>query len=159
MDTETHDSLLDMWDKGFVHIGEVNQKSIHYITKYMVNDIHLTTPVDKPFNIMSKRPGLGNAYIEKMQDWHLSHAEHETGKEGLYVFPGGKKYKLPEYYMNRIYTPTERERINQRLADSGILQEIEEQKALENRGVNYYESKLSQMRAKTIKIKRSAKSN
>lgn len=89
-------------DMGIVHIGKVNQKSIHYVTKYMVNSKNVKEGVEKPFSIMSNGIGLG--YVKKHKNFHIE-------KELLHLtFKGGRKRKMIRYYKNKIWKGDEAKR-------------------------------------------------
>lgn len=92
-----NDILREKWkDKGYVHIGHVNQKSIHYVTKYVVNSWkNKDDGKQREFAMMSN--GLGLGYIKRNRNYHLKNdVLHLT-------FPGGMKTKLFRYYKNKIW--------------------------------------------------------
>lgn len=55
----------EIWTKGRIHLGNVNEKSISYTTKYVIDkaDIWEDNPAERPFAVMSK--GLGLTYLGK----------------------------------------------------------------------------------------------
>lgn len=97
-------SLEDVWGKGFVHVGNVEMASIHYVTKYVINKSKRYSGREPPFAFMSKRPGIGAGYIHSHRHWH---------KAGLrsYTNHNGYKGRLSRYYKERIFNQHERERL------------------------------------------------
>lgn len=57
-------AIAKAWDRGFVHIGELNSASAHYLVKYALKDFN----GEKPFVRMSLKPGIGALYVERMAD-------------------------------------------------------------------------------------------
>ncbi len=103
--------ILEIWDKGMVHIGEVNPASIKYVTGYMVQQQKSTSEnmtnkeqdelYVRPFSLMSK--GLGKSYIEKHAKWHK-----DDISRNYVVKSDGQKSRLPRYYREKLYTKAER---------------------------------------------------
>jgi len=89
--------LREKWEQnGHVHIGKVNQSSIHYVTKYMVNRTKPQDGREKEFSLMSNGIGLG--YIKRNKKYHVDNdILHLT-------FKGGLKNKLFRYYKQKIWT-------------------------------------------------------
>lgn len=92
-DKKTIESIDSIWKKGHTHIGEVNTKSIKYITKYLINRIMDEGQRIGEFNLMSK--GIGAGYLEK------NRSIHQNGKEYV-IDNSGKKMSLPRYYKEKI---------------------------------------------------------
>ena len=87
--SDTLKLIEEIWNKGFCYIGEVNEKTITYCSKYCVKPVEATLYPErkgyfdnekwmdeqgirrKPFRLMSN--GLGKAYFEddvyEMQNW------------------------------------------------------------------------------------------
>lgn len=110
------DVIRKKWDKGHVHIGQVNQASISYCLKYMVNA--KVTAMKKgrqiPFVTMSRRPGLGSNYLTKaMVAWHKSDRKN-------YVLLDGQKLHLPRYYKGKIFSKIDHVRIAVREGKASI---------------------------------------
>lgn len=94
--------LLKMkWDKGNIYIGDVNVKSIMYVAKYHVNKGKYPDGTSPPFALMSRRPGIGNAYIERMRKYH------RANKKAIYYSDFEKKVRLPRYYKKALYSKEE----------------------------------------------------
>lgn len=91
--------LQSSWKKGHIDIGDVNSASIHYITKYLMDtrfrfDKNYTR--QKPFNLMSTKPGIGHAYIEKNKKFHIEN-------KAFYGILNGVKIDLPRYYKELLF--------------------------------------------------------
>lgn len=102
--------IRDCWKKGQVHIGTVTQASIMYCLGYIVNKtpMHLHHR-EKPFTLMSLRPGLGANYLSpEMIRWHKGHSflDHKN-----YVLVDGMKCHLPRYYKTKIFSKLDLVRI------------------------------------------------
>jgi hypothetical protein len=71
---------------------------------------------------MSRRPGIGSVYYDKMRAWH------REDKRTYVVRPGGYKQRLPRYYKDKIFTQFERQMIALKLnsdIDTVYFTEIE----------------------------------
>lgn len=97
-----HLKLQDIWQWGHVYIGECEQASIHYVTKYCINRETDYPGRVKPFAFMSARPGLGVNYLATHTDWHRAGMRN-------YTEVNGHKKSIPRYYKNRLFTDRERE--------------------------------------------------
>lgn len=94
---DKQDLLLSCWKKGFIYVGEVNAKTIGYVTKYIIGKESYPKDKTKPFSLMSK--GLGKNYVESRTNWHLS----DTSRFYV-VLPRGLRCALPRYYRDKIYS-------------------------------------------------------
>lgn len=98
VEKKTKEKIHELWGKGFVKVGEVNAKTIRYVTNYMLmKDIDVIKPQAKPFVLMSRKPGIGANYIDDNSNYH-----YET-KDPLCQMPGKIKQALPRYYAESIY--------------------------------------------------------
>lgn len=97
----TIENCNKIWGKGFVKIGSVNDASIHYVTKYVINKESAPLDRSKPFSLISN--GFGENYIKNNFDTHKSH--------NPYVINNGIKQKMPRYIKNKIYDDWEIEEI------------------------------------------------
>lgn len=99
-------TLLDKWtvlDKetgemepiGNVKIGDVSQASIHYITKYLINDESRDRRTQQPFQVSSK--GFGINYTTDNGNYHRNSLSME------YIAKNGTKLYLPRYYKEKIF--------------------------------------------------------
>ena len=89
----------DTWGLGGIHIGEVNDKSINYVTKYVIQKQSEEYEVP-PFAVMSKRPAIGFDYIEKRKKWHKNGSK-------FYYQQNAEKKRLPRYYREKIFSKME----------------------------------------------------
>lgn len=97
--------LPKIWDKGHVHVGDVTDASINYVTKYVIN--RMSTDLegrDPPFSIMSTRPGIGANYLDKAKRWHINGLKN-------YMVHNGEKRKLPRYYKDKIFSKSQKKRM------------------------------------------------
>lgn len=130
--------IAKAWNKGLIHVGNVNAKSINYTTKYMIQKYStlLDTLPQPPFTLMSK--GLGLGYIGQKIDgelvlnqrgtWH-----QENVNNNFMTKEGGKKTILPRYYREKLYTSEVREIQNQ-IADKKRMERL---RALEDSPQEY----------------------
>lgn len=99
--------IREKWDKGQVHVGQVNQDSISYCLKYIINGKAKGMRIGRqaPFSIMSRKPGIGANYLTpQMIEWHKSDRKN-------YVLVDGKVRHLPRYYKEKIFSKIDRVRI------------------------------------------------
>lgn len=72
------ESLDQVWKKGLIHIGSVTPNSIAYTVSYHVTtknqEVTKDTTMENEFATMSRRPGLGTAYLDN-KDWHEKNYE------------------------------------------------------------------------------------
>lgn len=100
-------SLLNLWKYGYWYKGDyVNEKTINYITKYM-----LKIPEKNPEfigKVMASK-GIGKGY------WRSYNAKRNryipSGTNENYKLPNGAEIPLPQYYRNYIYTEEEKEKL------------------------------------------------
>lgn len=82
---------------GLVHVGSVNEASVRYTTKYVVQKGNAQPDLNQPFALMSRAYGLGLSYLtDPMVKWH-----RDGGK--MYYVEYGKKRRLPRYYKEKIW--------------------------------------------------------
>lgn len=152
--THNIDNIVNSWSKGFVHIGDVNDESINYITKYIIGrfDNH---PYDtlQSFSLMSRKPAIGHAYIEKTKRFHKKRLKPK-------VWDNGVEIPMPRYYKIKIFTEQERvfmfnqqkeeyiekakqiERKAELLGRNPFVDEIEKNKCVIRRAHEYAKCKL-----------------
>lgn len=91
--------LTDLWSYGFVFIGWCNDRSISYITKYLmkVDSKHLDF---RPKLFVS--PGFGKMYVVRNSQYHRDH-------DIWYCYTSsGYKISMPRYYKLKIWSDLER---------------------------------------------------
>lgn len=89
--------LSALWKGGIVHVGNCNADSIGYVTKYVLNRVGDYWGRNKPFALMSRKPGIGHDYIAKHTEWHHSGLKNYAQVDGV-------KLRLPRYYKERVFT-------------------------------------------------------
>lgn len=116
--TRQDEELIEqIWNKGFVNVGDVNEKTITYVTKYCLKPTEFSAYPDrkgyfdnekwmdeqgirrKPFRLMST--GLGSAYFEDRQN--LKFHFKDIIKHN-YIRVNNIKKKMPRYFKKKIYT-------------------------------------------------------
>lgn len=109
MHYETACRLDKIWKKGQIQMGIVTPATIHYVTKFHVNTkskpelideetgelIKEETVRQKEFALMSRKPGIGHQYIDKIGKWHMQN-------DANYVLNSGYKQKIPRYYKGKV---------------------------------------------------------
>lgn len=106
----TSETLDNIWGKGYCAIGDVTFKSAAYIARYIMQkydwgkgkeyeeilDPNLTGEIylrKKPYNQMSRNPGLGQRWFNKFQSDAYPH--------GKVILPNNHKVNTPKYYDNK----------------------------------------------------------
>lgn len=90
-----HSDILNTWQNGHVHTGQLTAASMAYTLKYVYNRRKYQ---DKPseFALMSRKPGLGASRIPFLSKRN-------------YLYINGHKKRLPRYYKLKLMTKEERE--------------------------------------------------
>lgn len=100
-------SLLKLWRYGYWYKGDyVNEKTINYITKYM-----LKIPEKNPEfigKVMASK-GIGKGYWKSYNARRNRYVPGRTNEN--YKLPNGTEIPLPQYYRNYIYTDREKEKL------------------------------------------------
>ncbi len=98
--------LFEAWKKGFISIGNVTKGRIRYVSGYIVNKQEFVDfealGLQAPFALMSRRPGIGADYIDKMKKWH------QATDERFYYPENSQKKTLPRFYRDKIYTDVQK---------------------------------------------------
>lgn len=101
LDVPTLSKITDIWQKGNVHVGDVNAASIHYVTKYVINRSDMVRGREPPFALMSRRPGIGANYLETHQNYHRDAMRYYSRQKGIYS-------RLPRYFKDKFFSADER---------------------------------------------------
>jgi len=124
-DSITADEILDSWQLGAVHVGQVSSASVRYTCKYIDKPGRIPMFVrddrQREFRLMSKH--LGEGYLTSaIVDYH------RLDDSRLYhVLPGqGIKTPMSKYYRNKIWDQNERN-----LQSLHIAEKVEEQEWME----------------------------
>lgn len=133
---------LDGEPIGIVHIGKVNEASVRYCTKYVIQrGNHMDKKLNKPFSLMSRSFGLGLWYLtDAMVAWHRSGDKN-------YTLIDGEKRRLPRYFKDKIWhNPVVRARVSQQAQDEAKAAQQENYDILKREGYEP-ETIMAEMRA------------
>lgn len=89
--------LQELWGHGFTSVGSVSFQSAAYVARYVIKKLtgkrsdYLDR--ERPFVLMSRRPGIGSAWFEKYKD--------EIYPKGELVVGEGKLRRTPRYFDNK----------------------------------------------------------
>lgn len=98
--------IPDIWNNGFVKVGTVEPESIDYVTKYLINeDDRDFEGQQRPFAMMSLKPGIGENYLTNNARIHAENKEFFK-KSGKFT------QRLPRYYVSKIFSESDREQNN-----------------------------------------------
>lgn len=103
LDRRAYYEMGKCWPYGSIDTGSVTPESCAYVCKYMITREAVLDGVAKPFSLMSRRPGIGDAFRVKMFDFY-----REYGKPLVPVGPG-KYRRLARFYKQKFFTAKERE--------------------------------------------------
>lgn len=115
------DVIRKCWTHGHCHIGRVENRSVMYCLGYMIKGKHWTMTHHRvrPFNTMSRRPGIGANYLTKeMIEWHRSDRKN-------YAVLDGVKRHLPRYYKGKIFSKIDHVRIAVRDQKAAFKRDVE----------------------------------
>ena len=106
---------LEKWRYGYIFIGNfVNEKTINYISKYMLkDDLNNREFTGKVLT----SAGMGKQYFER-GDWKFNKYNGKDTRE-YYVFKNGTKAMMPRYYRDKIYNEEEKELLWLQKLDKG----------------------------------------
>ncbi|AZL83020.1 replication initiator protein [Apis mellifera associated microvirus 36] len=120
------EKLAKIWPCGFHQLGTVGLASIHYVTGYIINRYADYGSRSKPFALHSRKPGLGNCYLETHAKWHKPSDKELHWRNFTKV--NGITNRLPRYYRDRIFNKEELQWLNTHAAgifDQELAKEIE----------------------------------
>lgn len=88
------EDIQTSWNLGHIQFGNVTGKSIAYVCKYVLKSSKYPEHSEKPFVVMSRRPGIGIDYVtEQTEKYHETHP---------YFVSNGFKTRLPRYYKDKM---------------------------------------------------------
>lgn len=97
------DHIHDSWNYGSVKLGDVNIRSVSYVTGYIMKpppnmELEQSGDIERTRPFMSK--GLGARYLrsEAIRRYH-----NERLEESYLTQLGGRKIAMPRYYKERLY--------------------------------------------------------
>lgn len=148
--------IADYWHYGFVKVGTVTEKSIKYVTKYVINndkkkrDHADLLGLQKEFSTTTKHPYLGYAYVRLNKTYHENNLEFVCRQ-------GGKEYPMPKTLRDRIFDfpyPYENyverlqkekdEKAQEKISEIGLMAWVELETARENQRLEKMNRKLNQ---------------
>lgn len=94
--------LEKAWGLGYVQAGTVTPASINYCAKYCVSKHSSPVGSTPCFSLMSRRPGLGFAFLEAQGSMFQSQLKDWT------ILPGGYRQRLPRFFRNKLFDLQER---------------------------------------------------
>lgn len=100
-DVDNIAQLDNKWTKGFTQIAELNSARINYTAKYMFKHFNIKDTREKPYSLMSKKPIIGQAYLNNYGTFHIENETLETADQN------GNLRRLPKAYIKRLFTDKE----------------------------------------------------
>lgn len=143
-----------IWTKGHIKNGSVGFQSIAYCTKYLIDRAEDNQGREKPFTLMSRKPGLGENYMNSKKYWHKQIGDNLDDYR-YYVIYQGQKQRMPRYYKDKIFSKIERKIGGLKAIEESFklyLDEIERLASLHPNPMSYYEERLYN-KNESIKIK------
>ncbi|AXH76786.1 MAG: replication initiator protein [Microviridae sp.] len=116
------------WPYGNVTIGNVTPQSCFYVSKYSLKqtkedyDFLRSYKQQPPFRLMSRNPGIGFDYLEKIK--------YQLVQDGFIRFKGSK-IRIPRYYFDKLFPPG---------SDDREAVQMEKQKALIKINDDFYKN-------------------
>lgn len=99
------------WNKGMVHVGQVNAATVGYCLKYMTKQSQKRNRFDdrvNEFSVMSK--GLGASYLtDEIRKYHSQSPEQSS----CIIIEGGKKIAMPRYYREKLFNEEKRKQLSE----------------------------------------------
>lgn len=166
-DLYTSETLEKLWGKGYCTLGDVTFESASYVARYCTKKMtgpkaeeHYFRPhpvtgrffkVKPDFAVMSRRPGLGQGYVEKYRPQFAPIAEHNGEKQMVrrrhtkndFCVVKGVKMPIPAYYKKQL---TEREQI--------MMKRIGRQAALPRKAENTIQRKQVKAEVRALNMAR-----
>ena len=135
-------AVTERWSKiGYVRIGSVTESRAMYISKYHVIKLDYPDGADKPFTMMSLKPGIGSSYVEKMEKFH---------RDKLYnaYYPlFDVKMRIPRYLKEKLYDKEQRDRIKSMFYDEkGNPTEWKDELREIEKDSNYFRNRLDEVK-------------
>lgn len=147
----------EVWGKGITDIGEVERRSAHYVAKYTLDPIiNGWSPLDtrqRPYAVMSRRPGIGLNYVDDATK------NYYYRTEDCYThLKNGVKQPIGRYYKEKIFTDENKLRNVSRKAIK-YAKEVKrmQEDRIESSGGDIYKVRREQYAAAIRKTKRNLK--
>lgn len=94
--------LEKAWGLGYVQAGSVTPASINYCSKYCISKHSSPVGSTPCFSLMSRRPGLGSAFLEEQGSLFQSQLKDWT------ILPGGYRQRLPRFFREKLFSVSQR---------------------------------------------------
>lgn len=151
--------LEEIWEKGRVDVGMIEQRSAHYVAKYTLDSMLYGWEEEdvrqKPFAIMSRKPGLGVDYVT-----NTNRNYHYRSKNSFATIKDNIQQPLGRYLKEKIFTDDEARIQVQRRAERFVrAKERHERKQIGGTESDFQLFKRNQYDEACRKIKRSLKQN
>lgn len=121
--------LPNLWKYGIVTCTPFTEGRVVYITNYQLKKDGYPGTAVPPFNMMSKKPPLGETYIERMAHWHTFH-------EAFYVPDGKFKRPMPRRWKEQIFSDSEIDDYQEEIGQEMSKKAQEHYDDLEKRGID-----------------------
>lgn len=90
------ENIHKIWLYGNVTVNIAKPGALHYVTKYLIQPMTCQPGQQKPFLLMSRRPGIGHSYLKRTGDYHQR-------TMNSFIVSNGTKHSLPRYYRDKIF--------------------------------------------------------
>lgn len=126
IDLDTVDRLVrECWPSPIVTVDYVTDYRIKYVTEYCVTKSDIPDHLPPNIRIVSRNPGLGYAYVDKLKDWHLQDPENRMYAPTY----NGDRCNLPRYYRTKIFSKEFLDRRARELEEQKFNEEYERENA------------------------------
>jgi hypothetical protein len=101
LDKDITDDVEASWTFGHCVVSPLTPERVGYVANYhTVKSLICPEGMNKPFALMSRKPGLGANY--------LKYADEIRSKEMTFTRIDGSPYVIPRYYKEKIYNGHQR---------------------------------------------------
>lgn len=152
LELEVKQNLKDIWKHGHIHFGEVNEATINYTCKYLINKVDDYGDLTKPFQLQSQ--GLGKNYLTNGTDKY-----HRTNDSTTVRNRDGTRQRLPRYFKDKIFGRIQKERIASQQRRTAFEKAREERQRVASLGNNPDLYKIQQTEVLRKKIQKDSKTN
>lgn len=148
---QTLNEIHYLWGKSTntPHVGLISDASIHYVAKYHLNPNKKPDGRQAEFALMSRRPGIGNTYIQLTTDWHREN-------KYTHIINNGYKQRMPKFYKDKIFSKEELQLLaeqNQEIYHTSYNNEVERLNKLNINSPESYMAQSDYRKAKNVKKK------
>lgn len=89
------------WPSPIVTVSSVTETRIKYVTEYALTRNSVPDRLAPNFRLVSRNPGIGASYVERMKDWHTG--VDDMSKRYDLLDKDGFHCNMPRYYREKIY--------------------------------------------------------